>query len=204
MCMRWWNWTMLYFFSGKGGCCRIKVLERGHLHQLTDARKALNLWTGPTALSRALSRMLNGLEACMHCTLLLLLDSLLWEGTFVSTYWRTQGSKPLDRACGPVQSFEYASEHSNRAFAWFSSSRDHIVASNSFHLQELELWTRWARKFFTLNICGIAIEKVDLLQKRGNGKLNLLWKSLLKKSDHYQTFFHSDVFSTISDGCEYI
>ena len=85
------------------------------MYQLTDARKALNLWTGPAALSRALSTLLNILTE-------LLLDSVLQETTLM------------------------------------------------LHLQELEVWTRWARKFFTLNICGIAIEKVDLLQKRGNGK----------------------------------
>jgi hypothetical protein len=128
---------LCYTFSWERG---IKVLERGRLYQLTDARKALNLWTGPTALSRALSTLLNGLEACVHCTLLLLLDSLLWEGTFVPTYWRTQGSKPLDRAYGPVQSFEYAAEwfRGLRALhcaitAWFTSLRGDICTNLLTH-----------------------------------------------------------------------
>ena len=133
--------------------------------------------------------MLNGLEACVHCTLLLLLDSLLWEGTFVPTYWRTQGSKPLDRACGPVQSFEYAAEHSNRAFAWFSSSRDHIVASNSFHLQELELWTRWARKFFTFKYLWHSNRKSRLAAKKRKWKMKFTLEELIEEIRSLSDFF---------------
>ena len=115
-------------------------LSGGHLYQLTDARKALNLWAGPTALSWALSTLLKGLEDCLHCSVLLLLDSLLWEGTFVPTYWRTQGSKPPDRAYGPVQSFEYAAEwfRGLRALhcaitAWFTSLRGDICTNLLTH-----------------------------------------------------------------------
>jgi hypothetical protein len=169
--------------------CLIHFFERGHLYQLTDARKALNLWTGPTALSRALSTLLNGLEGCMHCTVLLLLDSLLWEGTFVPTYWRTQGSKPLDRAYGPVQSFEYPAEHSNRAFAWFTSSRDHIVASNSFHLQELELWTRWVRKFFTFKYLWHSTRKRRLVEKKRKWKVKYTLEELIEDIRSLSDFF---------------
>ena len=112
---------------------------------------------------QGLRTLLNSLEGCVHCTLLLLLDSLLWEGTFVPTYWRTQGSKPLDRAYGPVQSFEYAAEHSNS----FMFCMQKI---SFWEVQELECCARRAQNFLRLKYLGHRNRKNGKVEKKRKRK----------------------------------
>ena len=150
------NYVIL--FLGKGGMLQnISFWLRRWSHALIFHRIwspfhipyscVLVLWSHARLETKARRALANDLEACVQCTLLLLLDSLLWEGTFVPTYWRTQGSKPLDRAFGPVQSFEYAAEHSN-SFMFC------LQKISFWEVQELEFCACRAQNFLRLKYLG--------------------------------------------------